>query len=26
LQPRATYVYGDTLAGSRWVGTLVWRF
>jgi uncharacterized protein (TIGR02001 family) len=26
MQPRATYLYGDALAGSRWVGTLVWRF
>lgn len=26
MQPRAVYVYGDALAGRRWVGTLVWRF
>ncbi len=26
VQPRATYLYGYALAGSRWVATLVWRF
>jgi uncharacterized protein (TIGR02001 family) len=26
VQPRAEKLYGDVLAGSRWVGTLVWRF
>jgi uncharacterized protein (TIGR02001 family) len=26
LQERAIYLYGDMLAGSHWVGTLVWRF
>jgi uncharacterized protein (TIGR02001 family) len=26
MQPRAVYLYGDALAGRRWVGTLVWRF
>jgi uncharacterized protein (TIGR02001 family) len=26
MQPRAVYLYGDVLAGPRWVGTLVWRF
>jgi uncharacterized protein (TIGR02001 family) len=26
LQPRAVYLYGDMLAGSHWVGTVVWRF
>jgi len=25
-QPRSAYLYGDTLAGGRWVGSLVWRF
>jgi uncharacterized protein (TIGR02001 family) len=26
MQPRGAYLYGNALAGSRWVGTLVWRF
>jgi uncharacterized protein (TIGR02001 family) len=26
MQSRAVYVYGDAMAGSRWVGTLMWRF
>jgi hypothetical protein len=26
MQPRAVYVYGDAMAGNRWVGTVIWRF
>jgi uncharacterized protein (TIGR02001 family) len=26
VQRRSVYLYGGTLAGSHWVGTLVWRF
>jgi uncharacterized protein (TIGR02001 family) len=26
LQPRVVYLYGATLAGNHWVGTVVWRF
>jgi uncharacterized protein (TIGR02001 family) len=26
MQPRAAHLYGDAIAGNRWVGTLIWRF
>jgi len=26
MQPHAERLYGDAIAGDRWVGTLIWRF
>lgn len=26
MQPHAERLYGDVIAGDRWVGTLIWRF
>jgi len=26
VESRASYLYGNMLAGNHWVGTVVWRF